>query len=171
MGEIRGVMGTPPIHKGLQKTTSQPQQQQQRLRLPTASSVGRQQSHNGSRNGRLLEPVLSPILTDQELSPLHRTHPDYLTDQSESENEEDQATQGYSEGLADNEQDEEESEVSSLFGGQDLENLGSPHLSSYPGKPVVNFATFYERLLKPIAFQHKLLVILLSYERKLIEKC
>jgi hypothetical protein len=48
-----------------------------------------------------------------------------------------QATQGYSEGLADNEQDEEESEVSSLFGGQDLENLGSPHLNSYLGdKPI-----------------------------------
>jgi hypothetical protein len=44
-----------------------------------------------------------------------------------------QATQGYSEGLADNEQDEEESEVSSLFGGQELENLGSPHISGYPG--------------------------------------
>jgi hypothetical protein len=106
MGEIRGVMGTPPFIKGPPKVIPQPQQ---RLRLPSAPppSGGRQQqthNNNGGRNGRLLEPVLSPILTDHELSPLHRTHPDFLTDQSESENEEDQATQGYSEGLADNEQ-------------------------------------------------------------------
>lgn len=59
---------------------------QQRLRLPSNS---RQSGHQ--RGGRLIEPVLSPILTDQELSPLHRPgHPDFLTDQSESENEEDQ---------------------------------------------------------------------------------
>jgi len=136
MGEIRGVMGTPPFipkgphHQQQQKVGSQ---HQPRLRLPSAPTALSRQQQN-ARNGRLLEPVLSPILTDQELSPLHRNHPDYLTDQSESENEEDQATQGYSEGLADNEQDEEESEVSSLFGGQDLENLGSPHLSNYLGK-------------------------------------
>jgi len=49
-----------------------------------------------------------------------------------------QATQGYSEGLADNEQDEEESEVSSLFGGQDLENLGSPNISGFPGKHFIS---------------------------------
>ena len=134
MGEIRGVMGTPPFApKGPQQAKKIGQQQPQpRLRLPSAPTSSVRQQQNG-RSGRLLEPVLSPILTDQELSPLHRSHPDYLTDQSESENEEDQATQGYSEGLADNEQDEEESEVSSLFGGQDLENLGSPHLSNYLG--------------------------------------
>ena len=127
-------MGTPPFApKGPQQAKKIGQQQPQpRLRLPSAPTSSVRQQQNG-RSGRLLEPVLSPILTDQELSPLHRSHPDYLTDQSESENEEDQATQGYSEGLADNEQDEEESEVSSLFGGQDLENLGSPHLSNYLG--------------------------------------
>jgi len=55
----------------------------QRLRLPSNS---RQAGHQ--RGGRLIEPVLSPILTDQELSPLHRAgNPDFLTDQSESENE------------------------------------------------------------------------------------
>jgi len=68
----------------------------------------------------LTEPVLSPILTDTEISPLHRTGigsaPDYLTDPSDSDDADmftSQATQGYSEGLADNEL---ESEVSSVFG-------------------------------------------------------
>jgi hypothetical protein len=90
MGEIRGVMGTPPFApKGPQKVGSQ--HQQQRLRLPSApASTGRQGAPQSARNGRLLEPVLSPILTDHELSPLHRNHPDFLTDQSDSENEEDQ---------------------------------------------------------------------------------
>lgn len=76
---------------------------------------------------RLTEPVLSPILTDTEISPLHGNRrataamqaatADYLTDPSDSEDDAElftsQATQGYSEGLADNEQ---ESEVSSIFG-------------------------------------------------------
>lgn len=76
---------------------------------------------------RLTEPVLSPILTDTEISPLHSNRrataamqaatADYLTDPSDSEDDAElftsQATQGYSEGLADNEQ---ESEVSSIFG-------------------------------------------------------
>merc|ERR1719225_1545577 len=69
----------------------------------------------------LTEPVLSPILTDTEISPLHRTGigsaPDYLTDPSSDSDDAEmftsQATQGYSEGLADNEL---ESEVSSIFG-------------------------------------------------------
>merc|ERR1719510_2950150 len=85
----------------------------------------------------LTEPVLSPILTDTEISPLHRTGlgsaPDYLTDPSDSDDAEmftSQATQGYSEGLADNEQ---ESEVSSIFGIEpgipNLPQNGEPHVS------------------------------------------
>lgn len=99
MGEIRGVMGT-------------------------ESPIMRQHLMPHGRNGRafMTEPVLSPILTDTEISPLHRTGmgsaPDYLTDPSDSDDADNftsQATQGYSEGLADNEL---ESEVSSIFGAE-----------------------------------------------------
>lgn len=88
----------------------------------------------GLNRGLSVDPqsMLSPILTDHEdssASPIHQHHqgapprlsnhlqPDYLTDEEDSDVNSafdhftSQATQGYSEGLADN-----ESEVSSIFG-------------------------------------------------------
>ena len=118
-GEIRGLMGTPPSSNS------------HRQKPPPSQLLPYQQQQQLPRF-RQQDQLLSPILTDHEMSPLHQTKKRQQQQQNRN-NEEDysdsnteyeesdvnstfdqfpsQATQGYTDGLADN-----ESEASSRFG-------------------------------------------------------